>query len=165
MFRRILVAIDSSDAGRSAFLFVTNWARQFDAKVWFIALTGESSCRRAELVTDVPHRGRHLANTFMVSGATRGARNHHLVSAIAEAAKVHRADLIILGFDPQRIARQRFTKGVHELLTTATDLPVLVAPRPQGAPVHVQAPSQPLSPIALGPQREPVTADLVLASA
>lgn len=164
MFRRILVAIDNSDAARSAFVFVTDWARQFDAKVWFIVLTGESNCRRSELVTDVPHRGRQLANCFMVSGATRGARNHRLVWAIDDAAKVHRADLIILGLDPRRMARQHFTKGVHELLTSATDTPILVAP-PQGAPIRVDAPTRDLSPIPLDARREPAAVDLVLASA
>jgi nucleotide-binding universal stress UspA family protein len=162
MFRRILVAIDGSDAARSAFVFVTDWARQFDAQVWFIVLTEESSRRRCELVTDVSERGRQLANSFTVSGATRGARNQQLVSAVADAAKAYKADLIVLGFDPRRVAHQRFTRGVREQLTAATDLPVLVAPR-QCAPTRVAARAeahprpQPRiqQPIALGPVREP----------
>ena len=108
MFRRILVAMDGSDAARSAFVFVSDWARQFDSQVWFIQLTQESSRRRCEIVTDVGRRGRQLANHFTVSGATRSARNQRLVSGIAEAAETFRADLIVLGFEPGRIAHQRF---------------------------------------------------------
>ena len=58
MFKRILVALDSSEAARAAFVFVSDWARQFDAQVWFIQLTDESSSRRCEIVTDVSRRGR-----------------------------------------------------------------------------------------------------------
>ena len=45
VFRRILVAIDTSAAARAAFVFVGDLARQFDAQVWFIQLTDESSRR------------------------------------------------------------------------------------------------------------------------
>jgi nucleotide-binding universal stress UspA family protein len=165
MFRRILVAIDGSDAARSAFVFVTDLVRRFDGQVWFIELTDEPSRRRCEVVTDVGDRGRLLANSFTVSGATRGARNHLLVWAIADAAKAYRADVIVLGFDPRRVARRRFTKGVRELLTESTDVPVLVAP-PQCVPTRiaerVEAPPTPPLPIALGPVREPASG-LVLA--
>jgi nucleotide-binding universal stress UspA family protein len=164
MFRRILVAVDGSEAARSAFVFVTDWARQFDAEVWFIVLTEESARPRCELVTDVGRRGRQLANSFIVSGATRGARNQQLVSAIADAAKTYRADLIVLGFDPRRVARHRFTRGVGEQLTAATDTPVLVAPRQcassRGAPrtkVHPLPQTRSQQPIPLGPVPAPVT--------
>ncbi len=123
------MAIDGSDAARNAFVFVSDWARQFDAQVWFIQLTEESSGRRCEIVTDVRRRGRQLANHFTVTGATRGVRNQRLVSGIAEAAQTFQADLIVLGFDPGRIAQQRFSRSVREQLTEATDLPVLIAPR------------------------------------
>ena len=36
VFRRIL---DGSDAARAAFVFVSDWARQFDSQVWFVQLT------------------------------------------------------------------------------------------------------------------------------
>ena len=150
MFRRILVAIDGSDAARSAFVFVSDWARQFDAQVWFIQLTEESSGRRCEIVTDVGRRGRQLANHFSVSGATRAARNQRLVSGIAEAARTFRAELIVLGFDPGRISHQRFNRGVREQLTEATDVPVLIAPRrapkvsrPADAPMRLVIPLGP----------------------
>jgi nucleotide-binding universal stress UspA family protein len=157
MFRRILVAIDGSDAARAAFVFATDWARQFDARIWFIQLAEESHSRRCSLRTDVAKRGRQLANSFSVSGATRKARNQQLVSAIAEAAQTYQADLIVLGFDPRRVADDRFNRGVREQLTAATDLPVLVAP-PQCAPSRVAARAEAHSsvpkPIALGPASE-----------
>ena len=68
MFRKILVALDGSDAARAAFVFAGDWARQFGSKMWFIQLTEESSGRRCEIVTDVSRRGRQMANQFTVSG-------------------------------------------------------------------------------------------------
>jgi nucleotide-binding universal stress UspA family protein len=154
MFRRILVAIDGSDAARAAFVFATDWARHFDGRVWFIQLAEESHSRRCTLRTDVARRGRQLANSFSVSGATRKARNLQVVSAIVGAAETYQADLIVLGFDRRRVARDRFNRGVREQLTAATDLPVLVAP-PQCAPSRVAARAEAHSsarpPIALGP--------------
>jgi len=128
VFRRILVAIDGSDAARAAFVFAGDWARLFDAQLWFIQLTEETSRRRCEMVTDVSRSGRKLANQFTVSGATRGARNRRLVSGIAEAAETFRADLIVLGFDPGRVAHERFTRSVREQLAEATDVPVVITP-------------------------------------
>jgi hypothetical protein len=157
MFRRILVAMDRSDAARSAFVFVTDWARQFEARTWFIQLAEESQTRRCTVRTDVAARGRQLANSFSVSGATRNARNLQLVSAIAEAAQVYRADLIVLGFDPGRIERHRLGRGVREQLTAATEIPVLVAPSlrsPSRAAARIDAHSSPRHPIALGPALE-----------
>ncbi len=167
VFRRILVAMDGSAAARSAFVFVTNWVRQFDTEVWFIVLTDENSRRGSELVTDVPDRGRQLSNTFTVSGATRGARNVQLASGIAEAAKAYRADLIVVGFDPGRMAGQRFTKGVRELLTAATRLPVLEIPQtpaPKTQAARCGAQSRLAEPIALGPAELPAR-DRVLVGA
>src|SRR5580704_4423812 len=94
VFKRILVAMDCSEAARAAFVFVSDWARQFDAQVWFIQLTDESTRRRCEIVTDVDQRGRQLANQFTVRGATRSARNQQLVKGIAEAAQTFQADIV-----------------------------------------------------------------------
>jgi hypothetical protein len=167
VLRRILVVLDDSDAARSAFVFVTDWVRQLDAEVWFIVLTDESSRRKCEVVSDVRDCGRLPSNSFMVSGATRRARNFQLASGIADAARAYRADLIVLGLDPRRMTRQRFTKGVRELLTGATDLPVLMAPlkpRPTRVPDGRKA-RTPLAPIALGPAKEPAATELALVTA
>jgi nucleotide-binding universal stress UspA family protein len=128
VFRRILVAMDESEAARSAFVFVSDWARQFDAKVWFIQLTDEIGWHRCALRTDVSRRGRQLANRFTVSGATKASRNSQLASAIAEAAESFGAEAIVLGFEPTRLANHRHGPSVRERLTTATSIPVIVAP-------------------------------------
>lgn len=129
MFRRILAVLDGSDAARAAFVFVSDWAREFDSQVWFIQLTEESARRRCEIVTDVSRRGRRVANQFTVSGATVGARNQQLVSGVAEAAQTFGADLIVVGLDRHRLTRNRFTRSVREQLTASTNVPVLIAPR------------------------------------
>ena len=90
-----------------------------------------------------------MANQFSVSGATRGARNQQLVSGIAEAAETFGADLIVMGIDRHRLARHRFSRGVREQLTAATDVPVLMAPKPSVA--RVPAPARRERTIALGP--------------
>jgi nucleotide-binding universal stress UspA family protein len=147
VFKRIVVALDGSDAARAAFVFVTDWARHFDAQVWFIQLTDESTRRRREIVTDVNRRGRKLANQFTVSGATRSARNQQLVNGIAEAAQTFRADLIVVGFD-----RPRLAQGVRERLTRATHVPVLFAPTPASQRVLATLrPTRPMRAIPLGP--------------
>jgi len=149
VFRRILAALDGSDDTRAAFVFVSDWARQFDSQVWFIQLTEESARRRSEIVTDVSRRGRRVANQFTVSGATVGARNQQLVSGIAEAAQTFGADLIIVGLDRHRLTRNRLTPSVREQLTASTRVPVLIAPRHstfQGATARPKANAIPLGP-------------------
>lgn len=152
MFRRILVAMDGSESARAAYLFVSDWAREFDAAVWFVQLTDESATRRGDIATDVSRRGRQLSNTFTVSGATRSARNQQLVTCIVEAAEIFKADLIVFGFDRSRLAGNRFSRSVREQLSGATDIPVLVAPKEIRVPAKAQVPaSRPMGAIALGP--------------
>lgn len=149
MFRRILVVLDGSEDARAAFVFVSDWARTLDARVWFIQLTDESARRRGEIVTDVHRRGRHVVNQFSVSGATRGARDQQLVSGIADAAGTFGADLIVVGIDRHRLNRNRFSRNVREQLTAATDVPVLIAPKPSA--IRTPAAARPERAIALGP--------------
>ena len=162
MFRRILVALDGSEDARAAFVFVSDWARHFDAKVWFIQLADESSRRRCEIVTDVQRRGRQMANQFTVSGATRGARNQRLVSGISEAAVTFGADLIVVGLDRHRLAQSGLSRNVREQLTAATNIPVLIAPKP--TVVRVPATTRRERAIPLGPVRSlPVMAGAAMA--
>jgi K+-sensing histidine kinase KdpD len=149
VFRKILVALDASEAARAAFVFAGDWAQQFGSQMWFIQLTEESSRRRCEIVTDVGRRGRQMANQFSVSGATRAQRNQQLVHGIAEAVLTSGADLIIVGLDPRRLARSRFTHSVREQLTAATNVPVLIAPK--RSVVRIPATERPDRAIALGP--------------
>jgi nucleotide-binding universal stress UspA family protein len=160
VFRKILVALDGSDAARAAFVFATDWARHFDSQLWFIQLTEESHRRRSEIVTDVSRRGRQLANHFSVSGATRAQRDQQLVGGIAEAARAFRADMIIVGLAPQRLKAGRFTDNVRVQLTAATNVPVLIPPKRRVVQVPAAGPTVPA--IALGPGRsEPATAKVL----
>jgi nucleotide-binding universal stress UspA family protein len=129
VYRKILVALDASDAARAAFVFANDWARHFDSELWFIQLTEESHGPRRDIVTDVSRRGRQRANHFAVSGVTRGQRNQQLVSGIAEAASTFGADMIIVGLEGRRLGRARFAETVRQQLTAATNVPVLVAPK------------------------------------
>jgi hypothetical protein len=141
--------MDSSEAAQSAFVFVTDWARSFDAEVWFIQLAAESPQRHCGVATDVQHRGRRTANSFTVSGATRRARTRQLVHTVAEAAATYRADVLVLGFDSHRMTQGSLTRTLREQLYEETNIPVLVAPSRQGPrAVEVLAP---LPAIALGP--------------
>jgi len=149
VYRKILVALDGSDAARAAFVFASDWARHFDSVLWFIQLTDESHGTRREIVTDVSRRGRQVANHFSVRGATRGQRNQQLVSGIAEAALTFGADMIIVGLDGRRLGRARFAQSVREQLTAATNVPVLMAPKHCVARIPAGAHRQ--SAIALGP--------------
>lgn len=159
MFRRILVAMDSSEAAQSAFVFVTEWARSFDAKVWFIQLAAESPQRHCSVATDVQHRGRRTANTFTVSGATRRARTRQLVHTVADAATTYRADVLVLGFDHHRMTQGSLSRSLREQLYEETSIPVLVAP-PRKAPRAVEPPA-PQPAIALGPGPSAAEAELI----
>jgi nucleotide-binding universal stress UspA family protein len=153
VFRRILVAMDNSAAARSAFVFAADWSRCFDAKVWFIQLARESQQRHCGVVTDVQQGGRRVANTFSISGATQRARTQQLVSTIADAAATYRADVLVVGFDPQRMTQGRFHRSLRDQLTEATNVPVIVPPRVAGhrpPPPRVRATPA----IALGPVRD-----------
>jgi nucleotide-binding universal stress UspA family protein len=162
VFRRILVALDGSEDARAAFAFVSDWARHFETKVWFIQLADESSHRRSEMVTDVHRLGRQMANQFTVSGATRGARNQQIVSAISEAATTFGADLIVVGLDRHRLARNGLSRNIREQLTAATDIPVMMAPK--RAVVRVPAATRRERAIPLGPGRAvPVMAGAAMA--
>ena len=57
-FRRILVALDNSQAARAAFVFASDWARHFHSQLWFIQLAAEAHGTRRDIVTDVGQRGR-----------------------------------------------------------------------------------------------------------
>ncbi len=63
-----------------------------------------------------------------VHGWTLGARTRQLASAIAAAAETCGADVIVLGMDRRRMARRHLTPSLRDQLTSATALPVLVAP-------------------------------------
>lgn len=127
-FRRILVAIDESEAAHGAVEMVAEWVGHHGAKVWFVQLTEERRRRHRGLEPDAePTAGRPL-NRIVACGPTFGARNRQLAQGIAQAASAFGADVIVLGFDRSRMAGHLVAPSLRELITRATELPVLVAP-------------------------------------
>ena len=76
MYRKILIALDASDAACAAFVFANDWARHFDSELWFIQLTEESHGPRREIVTDVSRRGRHSAGRWIPAPLERSRGGH-----------------------------------------------------------------------------------------
>jgi nucleotide-binding universal stress UspA family protein len=143
-FRRMLVAIDGSEAAEGAFDLAREWVGQHGADVWFVQLTEERRQHRSACDSDVDPMTVEPANHVVVRGPTQGARNRQLVHGIAEAAAAFKADVIVLGFDHQRLASHRMAPSLREQVTHAVDLPVLVAPtRPPGGKPHLELMSQP----------------------
>ncbi len=138
-FRRMLVAIDGSEAAQGAFELVYEWTAEHGADVWFVQLTEECRQRRSECESDVDPMTVRSANHVAVRGPTLGARNRQLVHGIAEAAAAFQADVIVLGFDARRLAGHRWAPSLREQITRAIDLPVLVAPtRQPGGKAHLR---------------------------
>ena len=103
-FQRMLVVIDDSASARGATEIVAEWIERQGAEVRIVQLTDD------------------------------GERNRQLVRRVAESALAFEADVIVLGVDRRRLAGHRLTPSLRELLTRATELPVLVAPeRPEVA--------------------------------
>ncbi len=127
-FRRMLVAIDDSQAAQGAFDLACEWVGRHGADVWFVQMSEEHRQRRSTVDTDVSAIAVEPANHIVVSGPTLGARNRQLVHGVAEAAAAFGADVIVLGFDRHRLAGHRLAPSLREQVTRATDLPVLVAP-------------------------------------
>jgi nucleotide-binding universal stress UspA family protein len=126
-FRRLLVAIDGSDAARSALDLAAEWAGQQGADVRILALAEPP---RHGTAVAAHHAGAAArpAQRVEVHGSTRSARNRQLARAIAEAAAAFGADVILVGVDHRRLASHRMAPSLREQLTRVTALPVLIAP-------------------------------------
>jgi nucleotide-binding universal stress UspA family protein len=149
MFRRVLVALDGSPSGRAAMAFAGEIAHEFDASVWLLQVAEHPTRRNGSSGRLVPQvdaaaRAVDLQRVgITVSGATRAARDNHLVTAIAEEAARFDADVVVLGLDRRRLAHQRFSKALQEQVTRATSLPVMIAPAVAGDEAEVAAAVQP----------------------
>jgi nucleotide-binding universal stress UspA family protein len=136
-FRRMLVAIDDSQAARGAFDLAREWSAEQGADVWFVQLTEDRRRQRSACQSDVDPMIVQTANHVAVRGPTLGARSRKLVQGIAEAAAAFEADVIVLGFDERRLASHRWAPSLREQITGAIGLPVLVAPtRQTGEKAH-----------------------------
>jgi nucleotide-binding universal stress UspA family protein len=128
VFRRILVAVDGSRAGRTADIFATKLADQFGAATFVVQFT-EASGRRSggqESVIDQPEQGNLQRSELRVCAYTRAALDHQLVCGVAKVADDLGADLIVLGLDRRRLSHRHFSRSVREQLTRATELPVMI---------------------------------------
>jgi nucleotide-binding universal stress UspA family protein len=135
-FRRLLVAIDGSDAARGALDLAAEWSGQQGAEVKVLELL-EPSRRGTAVAGDRAATGRPTERVE-VHGSTRRARNRQLARAIADAATGFGADVIVVGVDHRRLASHRVAPSLCEQLTRVTALPLLVAPTlsTDGAPAR-----------------------------
>jgi nucleotide-binding universal stress UspA family protein len=130
-FRRMLVAIDESQAAEAAVALVAEWVDGPGADVCFIQVREARKQRRSGAGSDADVTPAEPAFRLVVGAPTLGARNRQLVHGIAEAAERFGADVIVLGLDRTRLAGHRFATSLREQIMRATDVPVLVAPTPQ----------------------------------
>ena len=100
-FRRMLVVIDGSVSAHAATDLAAQWVEQHGAEVRFVQLA------------EGPKQ-----------------RNRQLVQGIADSASAFGADVIVLGIERRRLVRHRLAASLRELVTRATELPVLVPPAP-----------------------------------
>jgi nucleotide-binding universal stress UspA family protein len=141
-FRRMLVAIDESEAAEAAIGLVAEWVDGPGADVHFVQVIEARTHRRSSVGSDGDATAAEPSHRLVAQAPTQGARNRQLVQGIADAAKAFGADVVVLGVDRPRLAGHRLAPSLREQLMRATDLPVLVAPRPRsdGPRQHRQAP-------------------------
>jgi nucleotide-binding universal stress UspA family protein len=130
-FRRMLVVLDDSPSAQAAVGLVAEWVGGPGADVRFVQVAEQRRPRRDEAGSATGPMPAAQAHQLVVGAPTLGARNRQLVRGIAEEAEDFGADVIVLGVDRPRLAGHRLSPGVREQIMRATDLPVLVAPRPQ----------------------------------
>ena len=135
MFRRILVVVGESDAGRAAFTFAADLASEFQATVHICPVVLQAPAWRGG-------RRRYAATRALdqrVGAALRGVGlsaagpkciegSQQLIDEIADEALRFRADLIVLGLDRERISQQHHWRNLRQRLARATSLPLMVAP-------------------------------------
>jgi nucleotide-binding universal stress UspA family protein len=166
MWKRILLAVDASEAGQVAASFVGAMARQTDALVWVIyvnellpggrgvAMSSDTSAARVvdEAVTTLIQCG------VPADGEVRTAFCFDVAARIVDTATDFGAEVIVLGSRRSRrhpVGRllSRFSgSGMRERVTDLTVLPTLTAPAPLA--VGRQGVAAELFPVGL-PERPP----------
>ena len=130
-FRRMLVAIDESQAAQAAVGLVAEWVDGPGADVRFVQVSETRKQQGSGVESDPDVTTAESSLRLEVSAPTLGARTRQLVHGIAEAAEAFGADVIVLGLDRPRLAGHRLATSLREQIMRATELPVLVAPTPQ----------------------------------
>jgi len=137
MFQRILLALDSADAGSIATSFTMALAQKLDASVHVVhvnqyligsrGLTFESPNEAADVVADALHE-LHAAG-INATGVTYRTSAFDLPAAICDLADECRADAIVVGSRRRRFA-SFVRRNTREAIARRTSLPVLTAPAP-----------------------------------
>lgn len=137
MFQRILLAVDSGDAGAVASSFTVALARSCIARVHVVhvneylvgsrGLTTESPAEAAGMVADAM-KEMHDAG-IAATGATYRTTHFDVAHAIADVAEEWRADVVVVGSRRRRFGAS-LRQAMREKIARQTPLPVLTAPAP-----------------------------------
>lgn len=147
MFNRILLAVDSSDAGPVAVSYASAVARQSDARVRVVhvnellvggrGFTAETEREAMAVVDDAV--GTLTSSGVQADGVHYLANCFTTPNRIVDAAHEWGADVIMLGSTRRRFLRRFRGKGLRERITSMTGLPVLTGPPPLSLTSHVRA--------------------------
>ncbi len=141
MFKRILLALDSSESGQVAISFTIALAASCRAEVRIVHVSqGELDHRGLSCMT--PYDARYLVDDATLRfrcawvTATGVARliptttSRSVSESIADEARRWAADAIVLGSQRRRGLCRVTSRGVREQVTRLSCLPVLTAPAP-----------------------------------
>jgi nucleotide-binding universal stress UspA family protein len=162
MLKRILLALDSSDAGQVALSFTIALARPgTEVRILHVnkflvggrGMTVETHREARFLLDDavLQMRCRGVTAAGLVATATRFT----MAECIVAEADRWSADAIVLGSARRCGLRRIAGQGVRERVTRCTCLPVLTAPAPLQVARADLAPARAAAPGRQGPQPEP----------
>ena len=160
MFKRILLALDSSESGQVAISFTIALATSCHAEVRIVHVNQAELDGRG-LTCMTPYEARYLvddatlrfrcawvtATGAALLGPTMTTRS--VSESITDEARRWGADSIVLGSQRRRGLRRVTSRGVREQVTRLSCLPVLTAP----APLRVASDDLVLE-LATGPGRQ-----------
>lgn len=143
MFQRILLALDSGDAGAVATSFTVALARKCNAAVQVVhvheyvlggrGLTSETPAEAADIVAGAL-RDLHAAGVN-ATGVTYRTTSFDVAAAIADLAEQCRADVIVVGSRRRRFA-SFLRRSTRERISRQTPLPIVTAPAPLRVDEH-----------------------------
>lgn len=144
MFRRLLVAIDSSGGASTTVSFATAIAHQSNASVHVLFVNEFIAASRGvplhtddeatELVVGAVEQLR--LEGIRASGTVRRAPHRHVARLIASSAVDASADAIVIGSRRPRRFGRSFRNRQHGRIIAFTTLPIITAPAPLAIPAH-----------------------------